>query len=167
MRWKHQSPRLQLEKRETLPRRPLQSQTTKDRQTGILFAVGKPLLFASPVHLLFCNERFCRRRSQTPRLLCSACSPRIVTPWATLGSVRSIHTTCRVPHKASNAQWNVHSSQASKDARSQSTANTNAANQQVPKRRVFTTNKAKWYNDNIPINATHSHLPITLQLALI
>ena len=28
-------------------------------------------------------------------------------------------------------------------------------------------NKAKWYNDEIPITATHSHLPITLQLALI
>ena len=34
----------------------------------------------------------CRRRSQTPRLLCSACSLRFVTLWATLDSVRSIHT---------------------------------------------------------------------------
>ena len=65
-------------------------------------------------------------------------------------------TTCRVPHKASNAQWNVYSSQASKDARSQRTSkHTNSANQQVPKRRVFTTEFAKWYNDYIPITATH------------
>ena len=124
-------------------------------------------LQSSTCELHFCRslcpapKPICRRRSQTPRLLCSACSLRFVTPWATLDSVRSIHTTCRVPHKASNAQWNVHSSQASEDARSQCTSkHTNAANQQVPKRRVFTTNKAKWYNNQIPITATHQSTPL-------
>ena len=70
--------------------------------------------------------------------------------------IRSIHTTCRVPHKASNAQWNDHSSQASKDARSQRTANTRTLpTSRFPNGECSLQNKAKWYNDYIPITATH------------
>ena len=72
------------------------------------------------------------------------------------------HITCRVPHKASNAQWNVHSSQASKDARSQHTANTNAANQQVPKTvSVHYKTKPSGTMMIYPLQR-HINLPITL-----
>ena len=36
-----------------------------------LFAVGKPLLFASPVHLLCCNERFQQRAGSINPRVCS------------------------------------------------------------------------------------------------
>ena len=49
--WKPELLRFQLQKRATLPRRPLPLQTIKDRQTGILFAVGKVLPFACRLHL--------------------------------------------------------------------------------------------------------------------
>ena len=39
--WKHQLLRFKLHKRATLPRRPLRLETIKDRQTGVLVAVGK------------------------------------------------------------------------------------------------------------------------------
>ena len=48
MSCKHQSLRFQVEKRATLPRRPLRLETIKDRQTGILFAVGKVLPSHAP-----------------------------------------------------------------------------------------------------------------------
>ena len=126
--WKHRSLRFQVEKRATLPRRPLRLKTIKDQQTGLclpivkcchshapficyvvmrassnaleasvpvfaavkegdvvsspsplvkskrsanryLFAVGNPHPFASPVHLLCCNERFHQRAgSINPRV---------------------------------------------------------------------------------------------------
>ena len=59
--WKRQSLRFQLQARATLPCRPLHLETSKDRQTGILFAVGEVLPFASPLHLLRCTERFQQR----------------------------------------------------------------------------------------------------------
>ena len=114
------------------------------------------------------SKPICRRRSQMPRLLCSACSPRIVTHSRRLWIRFEVYTQPAGFLTKQATRSGIHSSQASKDARSQTQANTRTLpTSRFPNGECSLQNKAKWYNDNIPINATHSNLPITLQLALI
>ena len=123
----------------------------------------------STYELHFCRslcpapKPICRRRSQTPRLLCSACSLQTV---ALFGRHWNGFEVC-----TNNLQGSSQSKQRAveciqftgKQGRTVTThsKHTNAANQQVPKRRVFTTKQPSGTMIIYPL-MRHIKLPITL-----
>ena len=99
----------------------------------------------------------CRRRSQTPRLLCSACSLQTVALFGRLGNGFEVCTH--------NLQGSSQSKQCTVEFTVHRQVRTHGHNAQQTHERCQPAgsqngecslqNKAKWYNDNIPTNATH------------
>ena len=83
-------------------------------------------------------------------------SPGCYTLWATLYWIRSIHTTCRLPHKANDTQWNIHKIQASEHARSKHKQAHNATLQSsgFPNGECSQQNDPVEYNHHIPNQTT-------------
>ena len=110
----------------------------------------------------------CRRRSQTPRLLCSACSPRIVTHsrrhWARF-EVYTKPAGFLTKQATRSGIFTVHRQVRTYGHNTQQTQTLPTS--RFPNGECSLQTKPSGTMIILPITATHSHLPITLQLALI